>query len=116
MNSSAPPRPPPQQHSNGVSSVHNRTSHHHAAASSGPPPHGHGGPAAGNDNGSAGAGGENNSGLGLWNFGGFGDDAKNRSAAPQARGGMLDDSNVNLDFMGDHANKVSIYVHFFISI
>jgi hypothetical protein len=68
-------------------------SSHHSGSTHGTPPQG---------------GVENNSGLGLWNFGGFGDDAKNRSAPQAGRGGMLDDSNVNLDFMGDHGNKVSI--------
>jgi hypothetical protein len=95
-----PPRHP--QHSNNVVSAHNHRSSHHQYASSSPGSHN-------NPHGGAGVpGGENSkAGLGsLWNFGGFGDDAKNRSAAPQARGGMLDDSNVNLDFMRDHGNKV----------
>lgn len=57
------------------------------------------------------------SGLGLWNFGGFGDDARTRPAPQAGRGGMLDDSNVNLDFMGDHGNQVSIScMHKFIDV
>ena len=76
---------------------HNRTSSHHS--SHGTPPQG-----------GAGGGGET-SGLGLWNFGGFGDEAKTRPAPQAGRGGMLDDSNVNLDFMGDHGNKVSMCIY-----
>jgi len=84
---------------------HNRTSSHHS--SHGTPPQGAGG----------GGGGGETSGLGLWNFGGFGDEAKTRPAPQAGRGGMLDDSNVNLDFMGDHGNKVSITcVHLFIGV
>ena len=76
---------------------HNRTSSHHS--SHGTPPQG-----------GAGGGGETY-GLGLWNFGGFGDEAKTRPAPQAGRGGMLDDSNVNLDFMGDHGNKVSMCIY-----
>lgn len=71
----------------------NRTSSHQS--SHGTPPQG-------------GGGGSETSGLGLWNFGGFGDEARTRPAPQAGRGGMLDDSNVNLDFMGDHGNQVSI--------
>ena len=74
-------------HRNGISSHH---------SSHGTPPQG--------------GGGGDTSGLGLWNFGGFGDEAKTRPAPQAGRGGMLDDSNVNLDFMGDHGNKVSIEI------
>ena len=103
---SSGPRGPP--HSNGTAShFNNRPTSHYGSSSQG----------------NLSLHGENKSGLGLWNFGGFGDDAKSRSAPPQARGGMLDDSNVNLDFMGDHGNKVSTphrlsrnVMHFFNSI
>lgn len=88
---------PPSSNGGGGGHNHHHASSHHASSSHGTPPQGGGG-----------GGGENNSGLGLWNFGGFGDDARNRSAPQAGRGGMLDDSNVNLDFMGDHGNKVSI--------
>eukprot|EP00986_Skeletonema_menzelii_P004726 scaffold1647_cov148-Skeletonema_menzelii.AAC.11 len=87
------PRPPSSNagnvsggghHSNGIATHH---------PSHGSPPQGGSG------------GGGDSSGLGLWNFGGFGDEAKTRPAPQAGRGGMLDDSNVNLDFMGDHGNK-----------
>jgi hypothetical protein len=91
----------PSSHGSGGGGGHNNTNNNsrppsqHAGSSHGTPPQG------------TGPGGDN-SGLGLWNFGGFGDEAKNRPAPQAGRGGMLDDSNVNLDFMGDHGNKVSI--------
>ena len=86
---------------NSGSHVHNTTNHAAPSSSThGTPPHG------GGDN--------NNNSLGLWNFGGFGDEAKNRPAPQAGRGGMLDDSNVNLDFMGDHGNKVSNNILFYI--
>ncbi len=76
--------------------------HHRNGISSHQPSHG------GPPQGGGGAGAGDSSGLGLWNFGGFGDEAKNRPAPQAGRGGMLDDSNVNLDFMGEHGNKVSM--------
>lgn len=80
-------------HGSGGGHHQNRTSSSSHQSSHGTPPQG--------------AAGET-SGLGLWNFGGFGDEARTRPAPQAGRGGMLDDSNVNLDFMGDHGNQVSI--------
>eukprot|EP00573_Skeletonema_grethae_P005857 CAMPEP_0201695326 /NCGR_PEP_ID=MMETSP0578-20130828/7331_1 /ASSEMBLY_ACC=CAM_ASM_000663 /TAXON_ID=267565 /ORGANISM="Skeletonema grethea, Strain CCMP 1804" /LENGTH=1306 /DNA_ID=CAMNT_0048181169 /DNA_START=426 /DNA_END=4346 /DNA_ORIENTATION=- len=79
-------------HGSGGGHHQNRTSSSSHQSSHGTPPQG------------AGGGGET-SGLGLWNFGGFGDEARTRPAPQAGRGGMLDDSNVNLDFMGDHGNQ-----------